>query len=169
MVATARHNLDKDRDDPGYRLSAVTTQSAFASKLAGQGILSPADIVMIEAESVPARLYAAHRDLIREGERPGPVFLIQTGWACRYKVLPDGSRQIMAFLMPGDFCDLHVGVLEEMDHSIGAVTDCQVVVIPRDRMDALIIASPALTRAFWRTQLVDAGRAARLDRQHGAT
>ena len=132
-------------------------RSAFAHKLAGLGTLSASDIALLEAETASARTVKAHRDLISEGDMPGPVFLILDGWACRYKVLPDGSRQIMAFLMPGDFCDLHVGVLDAMDHSIGTITDCQVVVIARARMDALIVASPALTRAFWRAQLVDEG------------
>ena len=27
--------------------------------------------------------------------------MILEGWACRYKLLPEGSRQITAFLMPG--------------------------------------------------------------------
>jgi CRP-like cAMP-binding protein len=139
------------------RLDGLTIRSAFATKLAGLGALSDADLHLIDAEAAPARRVAAHRDLIREGDKPGPVFLILDGWACRYKVLPDGSRQIMAFMMPGDFCDLHAGVLDQMDHSIGTITDCQVVVIPRERMDALILATPALARAFWRTQLVDEG------------
>lgn len=60
------------------------------------------------------RTVPAHRDLIGEGDDPGPTFLMVEGWACRYKILPGGSRQIMAFLMPGDFCDMHIGVLDEM-------------------------------------------------------
>ena len=79
------------------------------------------------------------------------------GWAYRYKILPDGSRQIMAFMMPGDFCDLHIGSLEEMDHSVGTLTACQIVTISRDKMEELIVATPGLTHAFWRAQLIDQG------------
>src|SRR5690349_17484544 len=50
---------------------------------------------------VPAR-----RDLIREGDRARSVFLVLDGWACRYKTLPDGRRQIVGFFIPGDLCDL---------------------------------------------------------------
>lgn len=46
--------------------------------------------------------------IICEGDRPNHVNLILEGWACRYKTLADGRRQILAFLMPGDLCDLHV-------------------------------------------------------------
>ena len=51
--------------------------------------------------AVPART-----DLIREGNTPRGVFLVLEGMACRYKILPDGTRQVLAFLIPGDFCDL---------------------------------------------------------------
>jgi len=88
---------------------------------------------------------------------PGPVFVVLDGWAIRYKILPGGSRQIISFLMPGDFCDMHVAVLTEMDHSIATLSDATIVTIPRHQMEALTEIRPALARAFWWTQLVDEG------------
>jgi hypothetical protein len=35
------------------------------------------------------------------------VHLILDGFACRYKVLPEGARSIVAYLLPGDMCDWH--------------------------------------------------------------
>lgn len=101
-----------------------------------------------------AREMSARRNIIREGDRPDHVHLMVDGWAARYKLLPDGARQITAFLIPGDFCDLHVTVLGEMDHSIATLTRARVVFIARRRMDALT-ARPGLARAFWWTTLVD--------------
>ena len=66
---------------------------------------------------------AAKTHIIFQGDRPGDVHLVMEGFACRSKVLPDGARQIMALLLPGDFCDLHVAILGAMDHDIGL---CQV-------------------------------------------
>lgn len=77
------------------------------------------------------------------------------GFACRYKLLPDGRRQIMAFLVPGDFCDLHVAILGEMDHSIGTSWGCTVVDIPRSTVDDLTANHPRITRALWWATLVD--------------
>ena len=110
--------------------------------------------MLIEA-CEPTRIVPRNRDLIREGETPGPLIVILKGWACRYKVLRDGNRQIMALLLPGDFCDLHAGELDAMDHSIGTITACEMTTIARARIDALICATPALTRAFGRSQLID--------------
>ncbi|BBI62030.1 hypothetical protein HSBAA_33360 [Vreelandella sulfidaeris] len=38
--------------------------------------------------------------------------LIEKGWACRYKLLENGDNHIMAFLIPGDLCDVHITILK---------------------------------------------------------
>ena len=101
-----------------------------------------------------AREIGARRNVIREGDRPEYVHLVVEGWAARYKLLPDGGRQITAFLIPGDFCDLHVTILGEMDHNIATITRSRIAFIPRDRMDALTD-RPRLARALWWATLVD--------------
>ncbi|WP_114951981.1 Crp/Fnr family transcriptional regulator [Sphingosinicella terrae] len=68
-------------------------------------------------------------DLVRQGERPLAMQLLLSGWACRYKSLASGRRQIVGFLLPGDICDLHVTLLRRMDHSIGLLTDACVVAV----------------------------------------
>jgi CRP-like cAMP-binding protein len=70
-------------------------------------------------------------------------------------MLPEGTRQITAFLMPGDCCDTHAFLLEQMEHAIATLTPARVAIIPRKRMEELLLTRPALTRAFWWTQLVD--------------
>ncbi len=131
--------------------------NALARKLTGYAALSSDELTLLDNSCGPVRSVPAGHDLIREGDRPGPVFVVLEGWACRYKLLPDGNRQITAFLMPGDFCDLHVGELEEMDHNIGTVTPCRITTISGGRMDALLAATGTLARAFWRAQLIDEG------------
>ena len=131
--------------------------NTFVSKLTGYGPLTVDEVQLLVEASHVTREVAAHRDLIREGDNPGPAFVVLEGWAIRYKVLPNGSRQIVSFLMPGDFCDPHMGTLDEMDHSVGTVTICQIASISREKMEALIVATPALTRSFWRAQLIDEG------------
>jgi hypothetical protein len=76
----------------------------------------------------------ARTDIIREGERPDDVRLVLEGFACRYKILPDGKRHIMAYLVLGDLCDVHVFILKKMDHSIGTLSACRAVDIPRPRI-----------------------------------
>lgn len=88
------------------------------------------------------------RDIIREGEQPQFVNLVVDGWAIRHKMLEDGRRQITAFLMPGDICDLDVFVLKEMDHSIGALTPVTVAQIPREMLDQIEAKHPRIAQAL---------------------
>lgn len=98
---------------------------------------------------------AAKRDIISEGERPDHVHLIVEGWAGRYKTLPNGSRQIVALLIPGDFCDLHTAILGQMDHGIVAITKCRVAYISSRELDRLTADHNGLTKALWWSTLVD--------------
>ena len=101
-----------------------------------------------------ARELGPRRSIIREGDRPEHIHLIVEGWAARYKLLTGGTRQITAFLIPGDFCDLHATILDEMDHSISTLTRARVAYVPRGRMEELT-ARAHVARAFWWATLVD--------------
>lgn len=95
------------------------------------------------------------RDIISDGEAPEFLHLVVEGWAARYKILKDGSRRITAFMLPGDFCDLHASLLDAMDHAIVAVTDCRIAYVANEEIDRITRVSAALARAFWRATLVD--------------
>lgn len=97
----------------------------FVQKLSGLVKLTAEDAAVLEEATSRPRRYVARQDLIREGDETGPMFVVLEGWVCRYKILPNGTRQIMAFLMPGDACDLHIKLLAEMDHSIQAITNAR--------------------------------------------
>ncbi|MGZ8312309.1 MAG: Crp/Fnr family transcriptional regulator [Allosphingosinicella sp.] len=125
-------------------------------KLKGVVDLPPEDLAAIDAMCLErVRRVPARRDIIRDGDEPEDVYLIVEGWAARYKVLPDGSRQILAFLIPGDFCDLHVAVLQRMDHGIIALTPCVVAYLDSDKLDRLTSERPVLTKGLWWMTLVD--------------
>ena len=101
-------------------------------------------------------LVGPHQDIIREGKAPDDVHLIVAGMACRHKTIENGARQIVAYLLPGDFCDLHVFILDQMDHTISTLTECAVVDLPRDTILRLT-ERPAIARALWWATLVDEG------------
>ncbi|UUR08926.1 Crp/Fnr family transcriptional regulator [Sphingomonas glaciei] len=129
----------------------------FIKKLRGFGRLGEDDVgALVRATARPRRLPQKH-DLIREGDRPGPVFVMLEGWAYRYKILPNGTRQVLAYLMPGDACDLHIGLLGEMDHSIQTLTDALVTTIGRDEIEKIFDDHPQIANAMYVSQLVDEG------------
>ena len=129
----------------------------FIDKLRRFVALNPDDVSSLATATATPKKVAARRDLIREGDRPGPVFVILEGWACRYKILPNGARQVLAFMMPGDCCDLHIGLLAEMDHSIQTITPALVATIDRFEMDMILDNRRAIAKAMYMSQLIDEG------------
>jgi CRP-like cAMP-binding protein len=95
------------------------------------------------------------RHIISEGVVPSCTHVILSGWAARYKLVPSGKRRITAILLPGDFCDIHATALATMDHNILAITDCQVAQVAPRKIHEITRSTPALTRALWRSTLVD--------------
>lgn len=129
----------------------------FIDKLSRYADLKPAEIAALERVTSRPRRVSVRTDLIREGDEPGPVLVMLDGWAMRYKILPNGSRQIMAFIMPGDACDLHVGLLSQMDHSIQTLTSSSIAAIPGTVMEELTTEHRGIARAMYVAQLVDEG------------
>lgn len=127
----------------------------FLAKLGAVSNLSEPATDTLRDLCVRRKLIDAKRHIIREGERPAHVHIILDGWAARYKVQKDGSRQIVAFLLPGDICDLHATILTRMDHSILALTRVQVAFVPAELMDEVPVSRPELLKALWRATLID--------------
>ncbi len=130
--------------------------SPFVRKLEHGAALTAQDCLTLEAVAHGSRTVGGRTTLISEGDAPCNVHLIKEGFACRYKVLPNGKRQIMAFFVPGDICDMHVHILGEMDHSIGTLIECEVVDLPPETI-ARLTANPRINRALWWSTLVDEG------------
>lgn len=131
--------------------------SPLIQKLDHSGFLRDEDRSILRDIASASRRVAARSDLIQEDDRPENVYLILEGFACRYKLMPSGRRQIMAILLPGDFCDLHVAILGRMDHSISTLSPCTVVDIPRTTIEDLTERHARITRAFWWATLTDEG------------
>jgi len=124
-------------------------------KLANFTQLSEDESNAVDECSQDVREFAAREDVISQGDRTGGVKLLLDGFACRYKVLEDGRRQIVAYFVPGDLCDLRVFILKRMDHSIGAVVASKVATISPENILRLTHNYPTLTRALWWSTLVE--------------
>lgn len=132
-------------------------QNPLVRKLSVAAQLTPDDVSVIERLDTRAFRLSRRSDVIEEGDRPEDVHLVVEGFACRYKVIENGRRQILALLLPGDLCDVHVSLLKEMDHSIATLSDCTIARISRPVIDELIEHHPRIARSLWWSTLVDEG------------
>jgi CRP-like cAMP-binding protein len=97
-----------------------------------------------------------NQTIVHDGDRPTSCCLILDGFTCRYKLLSDGKRQIMAFHTPGDIPDLQSLFLDVMDHNIGTLAPSRVAFIPHASVRAVIERHPGLAAALWKDTLIDA-------------
>ncbi|WP_424139107.1 Crp/Fnr family transcriptional regulator [Roseomonas chloroacetimidivorans] len=122
---------------------------------------SIADLTEEERQAVlglpmAVRRHVAGQDIVRDGDRSDECCLVLEGFACSYKLLPDGRRQILFFHTPGDIPDLqslHLGIL---DHAVGALTPTVVACIPHKSIRKVTQRHSGLLHAFWRSTMVDA-------------
>jgi CRP-like cAMP-binding protein len=102
------------------------------------------------------RIFEANRYIVREGDRSPCASLIVDGLAFRQKVTKEGSRQILSVHIPGDFMDLEGALLSVADHSVQALTRCEVAMVPRQAILDLIDTHARVAHAMWIDTLIDA-------------
>ncbi|MEP9401837.1 Crp/Fnr family transcriptional regulator [Sphingomonas sp. VNH70] len=103
------------------------------------------------------RIVAARRDMVSEGTPPRFVNFVLDGWGCRYRQMPDGRRQMLSLMLPGDVCDANIQVLARMDHSIGAITQMTIAEVTPDAFGELIARHESIAHAVWWNDHVAAG------------
>lgn len=101
--------------------------------------------------------HAPKEDIIGDGEHSANCHVVLSGLACRYKILPDGRRQIMAFLIPGDLCDAEIFVLKVMDHGVAAIIPTRTALVSGEDMRGLLRETSSLGEALWWGTMTDLG------------
>ncbi len=104
----------------------------------------------------PPIVIPAGSDIVRQHSSPQYSTLILDGFAARYVMLMNGSRQITELNVPGDFVDLHSLMMNPMDHGVVALTTCTVARSPHEGLRRLTETEPHLTRLLWMDTLIDA-------------
>jgi CRP-like cAMP-binding protein len=86
----------------------------------------------------------AGAEIIRVGDDAPELYTLYAGWAFRFKTLPDGRRQILNFLLPGDLVGLQAAMFDAAQHGVEALTDVELCLLPRRKVWALFGQMPDL-------------------------
>ena len=105
---------------------------------------SQEDLKTIQSFRVGARRVEAGHSIVEEHRPSSQLFTLYAGWAFRYKTLSDGRRQILSFLLPGDFIGLQDEFADGQTHGVEAVTDVTLCAFSRERLWPLFHAQPKL-------------------------
>ena len=114
------------------------------------------------------------KQLVQEGQTGHKAFVLQSGWACSFKDLANGRRQIISFPIAGDCVGLRSVLLKTADHSFSALTDAVVSAVEGPhimkcvtefpRLGAAILWSASRDEAMVVEHLVNIGRRNAIER-----
>ena len=136
------HTSDQDRPVP--------QNSPFARKLGAFVALSGDDLATLDQLHQRRRTFLAGVDMVHQGQADQSAFILASGWACSYKLLSNGARQIVDFQIPGDFLGLRSVLFRSADHNIEPVTLVEASeVIITDLMDAFVRTPRLATAVLW--------------------
>ena len=97
------------------------------------------ELELVQSLKRRERRLGAGESLIHEGQTDAPLYTLLQGWAFRYKTLSDGRRQILSFLLPGDFIGVQQKMSDAAAHGVEALTESLFCVFQRDRITGVQI------------------------------
>lgn len=105
---------------------------------------APEELSLVQSLKKREHRVAAGETLIREGETDAPLYTLLSGWAFRFKTLSDGRRQILNFLLAGDFIGVQQKMGDTAAHGVVTLTDSVFCVFQRDALWELHRQSPVM-------------------------
>jgi CRP-like cAMP-binding protein len=134
---------------PTARAMMDGRQNPLVAKLSQFAPLSPKDIALLEGLCLSEERLRAGASIEIEGRAPHSAFVVTRGMACRYRLTPDGRRQILTILIPGDFCNLHGFLVHATDHSVVTIGPTRIAAIGREAVTDIIANHPRVGAALW--------------------
>jgi CRP-like cAMP-binding protein len=102
------------------------------------------ELALVQELKRRERRLKAGESLIHEGQTDAPLYTLLNGWAFRYKTLSDGRRQILNFLLAGDFIGVQQKMGDAAAHGVETLTDAMFCVFHRDALWELHRRSPMM-------------------------
>ncbi|MEQ1580718.1 MAG: Crp/Fnr family transcriptional regulator [Steroidobacteraceae bacterium] len=105
---------------------------------------SPEEQALVQSLKRTEVRLGAMATLIHEGQTDAPLYTLLKGWAFRYKSLSDGRRQILGFLLAGDFIGVQQKMSDAAAHGVETLTDSVFCVFQRDSLWEIHRRSPSM-------------------------
>jgi CRP-like cAMP-binding protein len=125
-------------------------------KLKEHSFLSHEDIAGIGTLSSLPRSLRPEEDVVHQGDSPQFAVVVLRGMLARYHTLSSGQRQYLSFHITGDMPDAQALFLDVMDHSLCAIDNARIALVPHKELVALFVLRPPIGFAIWRETLIDA-------------
>ena len=120
----------------------------FVRRLEYGAALDDADRAALAYLTRKVGTYDPRSVLVPEGEPAPHMLVVLAGWACRYKYLHGGERQITDLILPGDACHPQSVLLAHADHGFAALGACRVAEVDPGELASTLGQRPRVARAL---------------------
>jgi len=131
-----------DRDPAGGRWPLLVRLAQFIEP-------ADSDLAALRVLCGAVQQAAPGTQLATEGAARQSAILIHAGWAMRHRSLPDGRRQILDFVLPGDFCDPSIFVSGRSDSAVSCITSVTYSSVSQASLLDAVLHSPRLGVYLW--------------------
>lgn len=121
---------------------------SLARRLSALTYLTEGDRETLAGLALHEKSYGGGENIFEEGDDQNAVFLCLGGWGARYRLLPDGLRQVVDLILPGSLFGGTISPYGEYTHSAEALKDMNVALISVDALSTLSDAAPRLACAL---------------------
>ena len=126
---------------------------SFALKLSSLILLSLSEVSALESLSGLDETVPRYKTLAMEGQHHRSAFLVKEGMAMRSRMMPNGGRQIISFMLPGDLSDFRIPPSPVAEYSITALTTMRIAPISYTRLTNLCLEHPNIHAALLRSEM----------------
>jgi CRP-like cAMP-binding protein len=103
-----------------------------------------------DARGIKTLKVRKNKDVLINGNHYDCVYVNHDGWLARYKILHNGSRQIIDFILPGQVFGLQGCLFQRALYSVVTITEGTLSTIPFDMVDHVFERNLMLAKAlFW--------------------
>src|SRR3546814_318365 len=120
----------------------------FIKRLTSHHRLSAEEVSCLSALQADIRQLRPHENFIQELAPNRYVYILRKGWSITYKLLPDGRRQVLSILLPGDIVPLYSGFASLAQYSAAGLTGGEVAKLRAEDIDRAVAVFPRLGQAF---------------------
>ena len=142
--------------------------SPAAVRLAGLASLDAAELDALEQAIAASATDRPRAELLREGHPIPASLLIVEGWAARVRILSDGRRQFLSFLLPGELIGMCQHKRPLAVSTVIAITPLTTCRVPdrahHPELSQAYGVSHALEEAYLLAQITRLGRLSALER-----
>jgi CRP-like cAMP-binding protein len=138
----ARSSGEPDRPKPPRPLAGPITP-VLAPPIRG-------DLLAEGGQAVRHISVGKNKDILIAGKHYECVYVNHDGWLSRYKILHNGSRQIIDFILPGQIFGMQACMFNKSLYSVAAITDSSLSAVPLAMIDIVFERNCVLAKAiFW--------------------